>query len=163
MSDDTIVRWENGEPPGCLSMPCGCLPFGIMLITALHSFFSVPLYPHGQIIFASMVALGIVLGLLIDRYTVTGMDFTRHEMRLVSKTAVRTVEAANLWSVTVTHSGHTDAGYTRTSLEVVWRDGRETVLGAHDPDLAASLRRLLPPRVNVQDIWNKLENPPPDA
>ncbi|MFB4273407.1 hypothetical protein [Nonomuraea sp. GTA35] len=91
MTGDTNVRWKSIDPPGCVILPCGCLSFGTMLITALH-FFSLPLYPQGLIIFVSTVALGIVLGLLSDRYMVTVVDFTRHEMRLVSKTAVQKVE-----------------------------------------------------------------------
>lgn len=133
MADDTVVRWEGATPLGCLAMPLGCLPFGI------------------------------VLGLVLDRYQVTVADFTRRQVRLGSRTAVRTVQVTNLLKVTVTHSGYTDQGYRQTSLEVVWRGGQETIDGLHDPALAASLRRLLPQHVKVQHIWEELEDRPPDA
>ncbi|SDK61095.1 hypothetical protein SAMN05421869_11768 [Nonomuraea jiangxiensis] len=153
-----MVRWEGSEPSGCLLVP-GMLPIGILLATGLNAFFSVPWHPHGLIVIGALLFAGIVLWPVSDRYEVTVAEFTRHEVRLVSRAAVRTVPAADLTEVTVTHSGDPEEGYWRTSLRVAWREGKKTIDGPHDATLATSLSRLVAPGVEVRHVWEKPESP----
>ncbi|MBF8187166.1 hypothetical protein ITP53_15765 [Nonomuraea sp. K274] len=107
-----------------------------------------------------MFVIGIVMGPGNDRYEVTAMEFTSHQVRLVTRAGVRTLEVADVIRVTVTHSGLTDEGYKRTSLEVTWCDGKESIDSVHDVTLAPSLSRLLPPGVEVRDAWESPESSP---
>lgn len=154
-----MVRWKGGGPSGCL-LALGMLSVGVMLSAALNFFFSVPAVPHGWIIIGSLFAHGAVLGRVSDRYEVTVAEFTRHQVRLISRAGVRTVKVSRLMGVVVQHSGDTDEGYMRTSLQVIWFGGKEIIDGVHDTTLAPSLSRLLSPSVEVQQVWEKLQDPP---
>ncbi|MER6000817.1 hypothetical protein ABT120_19770 [Nonomuraea angiospora] len=127
---------------------------------ALNLFFSVPWSPPGLIILGLILVIGAVLWPVNDRYEVTVAEFTPHQIRLLSRAAIRTARVADLTGVIVTHSGSTDEGYTRTSLQVAWCGGKEIIDGLHDATLAPSLRRLLPQGVEVRHVWEELENLP---
>ncbi|WP_431931512.1 hypothetical protein [Nonomuraea jabiensis] len=154
VTDETMVRWEGTGPSGCL-LALGVLPFGVLLTFALNLFSSVPWFPHGLNALGSMLALGVVPWPVNERYEVTVAEFIRHQIRLVSRAAVRTVEAADSIGAIVAHSASINECYTRTSPQVAWYGGKEIVDGFHAATLAPSLRRLLPP--GVRHVWEELE------
>ncbi|WP_203884414.1 hypothetical protein [Planotetraspora kaengkrachanensis] len=108
------------------------------------------------VVLALMMVIGAVIGVVGERTEVHTAEFTRRQVRLVSKTVTRTVDVADLSSLTVEHSGDVDDGYDETTLGVIWPGGTEKVRGVHDPALASSLTELLGPGVAVEEKWEEL-------
>ncbi|GII28609.1 hypothetical protein [Planotetraspora mira] len=163
MADDETLTWTSrSRSLGLLQTGCGCFPVGMILCTVLYVITPLDGTPLLYLL-GLVIATGAVIGLVGGRTEVHTAEFTRRQVRLVSKTVTRTVDVADLTSLTVEHSGDVDQGYDETTLGVTWPDGTERIGGVHDPTLASSLTEWLGPRVAVQEQWKELDPSPGTA
>ncbi|GAA4591861.1 hypothetical protein GCM10023194_52230 [Planotetraspora phitsanulokensis] len=156
MADRETLTWTSKAHGFGFMTGCGCFPFVAILCMIL----SVVTPLEGTwliVVLALLIVTGAVVGIVAERTEVHTAEFTRRQVRLVSRTVTRTVDVADLTSLTVEHSGDVDQGYDETTLGVTWPDGTEKIDGVHDPALASSLTELLGPGVAVREKWKELD------
>jgi hypothetical protein len=130
----------------------------LIYLTAQQLFTDDHPYPQPLIVFAGLLAVTVAVGVLRTRAAIHSVAFTRAHVLLERRAGQRTIATADLTEVSIRHTGDSHSGYNATTLRLTGRDGPEDLDCPHLPDLAESLRSLLPAHVTVPEQWDELYN-----
>jgi hypothetical protein len=160
-SDKSLTVYDDSSVAGgCWPGGLCALVVGVVPLALLTKVWSVLPDRWFRTLVITVIVIGAGLGMLAARHRVHTATLTAHRIVLASAVATRTVNIADLKTVSVTHAGDTDHGYTRTTLHLILADGCGVdLVGSYNPKLAESVGRVLGAKFPVEETRRELDPP----